>query len=73
MMFSSSCACHDTDDGQTSSSPAANRRASSVLGAEKKVSAGPGLAEFERHLIIARTGEGRKRAKAHGVRVRPSA
>jgi DNA invertase Pin-like site-specific DNA recombinase len=26
-----------------------------------------GLAEFERHLIIARTGEGRKRAKAHGV------
>jgi DNA invertase Pin-like site-specific DNA recombinase len=26
-----------------------------------------GLAEFERHLIIHRTGEGRKRAKAHGV------
>ena len=26
-----------------------------------------GLAEFERHLIIARTGDGRKRAKAHGV------
>src|SRR5215471_6224614 len=26
-----------------------------------------GLAEFERHLIIARTGEGRKRTKAHGV------
>jgi hypothetical protein len=27
-----------------------------------------GLAEFERHLIIARTGEGRKRAKGRGVR-----
>jgi DNA invertase Pin-like site-specific DNA recombinase len=27
-----------------------------------------GLAEFERELIRARTGEGRKRAKAHGVR-----
>jgi DNA invertase Pin-like site-specific DNA recombinase len=27
-----------------------------------------GLAEFERSLIIARTGEGRKRAKARGVR-----
>jgi DNA invertase Pin-like site-specific DNA recombinase len=26
-----------------------------------------GLAEFERHLIVARTGEGRKRAKARGV------
>ena len=26
-----------------------------------------GLAEFERHLIAARTGEGRKRAKANGV------
>jgi DNA invertase Pin-like site-specific DNA recombinase len=26
-----------------------------------------GLAEFERHLIIHRTSEGRKRAKAHGV------
>jgi DNA invertase Pin-like site-specific DNA recombinase len=26
-----------------------------------------GLSEFERHLIIARTGEDRKRAKAHGV------
>src|SRR5262252_5826135 len=26
-----------------------------------------GLAEFERHLIVARTGEGRKRAMAHGV------
>jgi hypothetical protein len=26
-----------------------------------------GLAEFERHLIIARTSEGRKRARAHGV------
>ena len=33
-----------------------------------------GLAEFERELIRARTGEGRKRAKAHGVRFgRPSA
>src|SRR5215468_4904457 len=40
MIFSSSCAYHDTDDGQTSSSPAVNRRASSVLGAEKKASAG---------------------------------
>src|SRR5262249_59759623 len=28
-------------DGQSSNSPAVNRRASSVLGAEKKVSAGP--------------------------------
>jgi DNA invertase Pin-like site-specific DNA recombinase len=27
-----------------------------------------GLDEFERELIRARTGEGRKRAKAHGVR-----
>jgi DNA invertase Pin-like site-specific DNA recombinase len=27
-----------------------------------------GLAEFERELIRARTGEGRKRAKARGVR-----
>jgi DNA invertase Pin-like site-specific DNA recombinase len=27
-----------------------------------------GLAEFERELIRARTGEGRKRAQAHGVR-----
>jgi DNA invertase Pin-like site-specific DNA recombinase len=27
-----------------------------------------GLAEFERHLILTRTGEGRKRAKANGVR-----
>ena len=27
-----------------------------------------GLAEFERHLILARTGEGRQRAKARGVR-----
>jgi DNA invertase Pin-like site-specific DNA recombinase len=27
-----------------------------------------GLAEFERHLILARTGEGRKRAQARGVR-----
>ena len=27
-----------------------------------------GLAEFERELIIARTGEGRKRAQARGVR-----
>src|SRR5262249_58609969 len=27
-----------------------------------------GLAEFERHLIRARTGEGRKRAKESGVR-----
>jgi DNA invertase Pin-like site-specific DNA recombinase len=26
-----------------------------------------GLAEFERHLIVARTGEARKRAKARGV------
>ena len=26
-----------------------------------------GLAEFERHLIVARTSEGRKRAKARGV------
>jgi DNA invertase Pin-like site-specific DNA recombinase len=26
-----------------------------------------GLVEFERHLIIARTGEGRTRAKARGV------
>jgi DNA invertase Pin-like site-specific DNA recombinase len=26
-----------------------------------------GLAEFERHLIVARTSAGRKRAKAHGV------
>jgi DNA invertase Pin-like site-specific DNA recombinase len=26
-----------------------------------------GLAEFERHLIVARTGEGRRRAKARGV------
>ena len=26
-----------------------------------------GLAEFERHLIVARTSEGRKRARAHGV------
>jgi DNA invertase Pin-like site-specific DNA recombinase len=33
-----------------------------------------GLAEFERELILARTGEGRKRAKARGVRFgRPSA
>jgi DNA invertase Pin-like site-specific DNA recombinase len=32
-----------------------------------------GLAEFERELIRARTGEGRKRAKARGVRFgRPS-
>jgi hypothetical protein len=30
-----------------------------------------GLAEFERHLILARTSEGRLRAKARGVRVRP--
>jgi DNA invertase Pin-like site-specific DNA recombinase len=28
-----------------------------------------GLAEFERELIRARTGEGRKRAKARGVRM----
>jgi DNA invertase Pin-like site-specific DNA recombinase len=27
-----------------------------------------GLAEFERHLILARTNEGRERAKARGVR-----
>jgi len=27
-----------------------------------------GLAEFERHLILARTGEGRKRAQQRGVR-----
>ena len=27
-----------------------------------------GLAEFERHLILARTNEGRQRAKARGVR-----
>jgi DNA invertase Pin-like site-specific DNA recombinase len=27
-----------------------------------------GLAEFERHLILARTGEGRTRAQARGVR-----
>jgi DNA invertase Pin-like site-specific DNA recombinase len=27
-----------------------------------------GLAEFERELILARTGDGRKRAKARGVR-----
>jgi DNA invertase Pin-like site-specific DNA recombinase len=27
-----------------------------------------GLAEFERHLILARTTEGRKRAQARGVR-----
>ena len=27
-----------------------------------------GLAEFERHLILARTSEGRTRAKARGVR-----
>ena len=26
-----------------------------------------GLAEFERHLIVARTSEGRKRARVHGV------
>jgi DNA invertase Pin-like site-specific DNA recombinase len=26
-----------------------------------------GLAEFERHLIVARTSEGRKRAKGRGV------
>src|SRR5262249_16151905 len=39
MMLSSSCACRDTDNSQTSSSPAVNRRASSVLGAEKKASA----------------------------------
>jgi DNA invertase Pin-like site-specific DNA recombinase len=26
-----------------------------------------GLAEFERHLIVARTSEGRKRARAHGM------
>jgi DNA invertase Pin-like site-specific DNA recombinase len=26
-----------------------------------------GLAEFERHLIVARTSEGRKRAREHGV------
>jgi len=33
-----------------------------------------GLAEFERELIRARTGEGRKRAKANGVKFgRPSA
>ena len=33
-----------------------------------------GLAEFERELILARTGEGRKRAKARGVKFgRPSA
>jgi DNA invertase Pin-like site-specific DNA recombinase len=33
-----------------------------------------GLAEFERELIRARTGEGRKRAKAHGVKFgRPAA
>jgi DNA invertase Pin-like site-specific DNA recombinase len=29
-----------------------------------------GLAEFERHLILARTDEGRKRAKARGVKFR---
>jgi hypothetical protein len=33
-----------------------------------------GLAEFERSLIVARTGEGRERAKARGVRFgRPNA
>jgi DNA invertase Pin-like site-specific DNA recombinase len=33
-----------------------------------------GLAEFERELILARTGDGRKRAKARGVRFgRPNA
>ena len=31
-----------------------------------------GLAEFERELIRARTGEGRKRAQARGVRFRPA-
>src|SRR5262245_57206056 len=41
MMFSSSYAYREIDDGQTKSSPAVNRRASSVLGAEKKASAGP--------------------------------
>lgn len=30
-----------------------------------------GLAEFERHLIMARTGEGRARAKARGVKMGP--
>src|SRR5262249_20165073 len=40
MMFSSSYAYREIDDGQTKSSPAVNRRASSVLGAEKKASAG---------------------------------
>jgi DNA invertase Pin-like site-specific DNA recombinase len=32
-----------------------------------------GLAEFERELILARTSDGRRRAKARGVRIRPSA
>jgi DNA invertase Pin-like site-specific DNA recombinase len=32
-----------------------------------------GLAEFERHLILARTNEGRERAKARGVPSPPSA
>ena len=31
-----------------------------------------GLAEFERHLILSRTAEGRQRAKARGVRFDPS-
>jgi DNA invertase Pin-like site-specific DNA recombinase len=30
-----------------------------------------GLAEFERHLILQRTGEGRTRAKANGVKFGP--
>src|SRR5262249_40858470 len=36
-----SCAAHETVDGANNDTPAANRRASSVLGAEKKASAGP--------------------------------
>jgi DNA invertase Pin-like site-specific DNA recombinase len=30
-----------------------------------------GLAEFERHLILARTDEGRKRAQARGIKFGP--
>lgn len=68
-------------DGVVSPTRAVNRRAvrgTDVRGAEARSHSGApeapmrtvlcGLAEFERELIRARTGEGRKRAMARGVR-----
>ena len=51
-----------------SSTSAARRRDASTMHGELMVTILAGLATFERHLIRARTDEGRKRAQARGVR-----